>query len=427
MGNKETENDVIPSPRTDGNGYFIYDQAFFLALARLGKEVWNRWRAANSRHGPGPYVSVTFEGIDFRYFKSPENAAIDFSGFSFGDRANFHGCQFEGGSGWVYVLLGGHKMFDINRDRRLEFNAGMPKFTCATFGDNADFGGVHFGQNANFAGAIFGQRASFEETVFGSSANFVGTTFGAWTSFGRAKFANGADFCGAAFEDICNFSDTGFEDYVDFSGAVFGGITRFEDADFGGPVQFTDMSEQERKEIYALLTLWASSGQRPKSGPRTAPNSLISLMFSGARFANAADFSGRQFRLGDFTSTIFLQPPHFDRCEGTQHIDFYSSRVRFSGKLPRMSVLRWKLPEISVRGWTTSSNTALQIRKLRKLAEETKNHDLERDLYIEERKAERGIVLAQLWRRKGKILFEPRFYSHCVWIMVMGIYWLLAD
>jgi hypothetical protein len=32
-----------------------------------------------------------------------------------------------------------------------------------------------------------------------------------------------------------------------------------------------------------------------------------------------------------------------------------------------------------------------KITAFRKVAEETKNHDLERDLYIEERKAERGV------------------------------------
>jgi hypothetical protein len=36
------------------------------------------------------------------------------------------------------------------------------------------------------------------------------------------------------------------------------------------------------------------------------------------------------------------------------------------------------------------------LRALRKIAEETKNHDLERDLYIEERKAERGVYWRQL-------------------------------
>jgi hypothetical protein len=43
------------------------------------------------------------------------------------------------------------------------------------------------------------------------------------------------------------------------------------------------------------------------------------------------------------------------------------------------------------RSWTSDSKIPIRLRALRKIAEETKNHDLERDLYIEERKAERGV------------------------------------
>jgi hypothetical protein len=46
--------------------------------------------------------------------------------------------------------------------------------------------------------------------------------------------------------------------------------------------------------------------------------------------------------------------------------------------------------------WTEDSRIPIRLRALRKIAEETKNHDLERDLYIEERKAERGVYLYQL-------------------------------
>jgi hypothetical protein len=102
------------------------------------------------------------------------------------------------------------------------------------------------------------------------------------------------------------------------------------------------------------------------------------------------------------------------------------------------------------------------MRALRKLAEETKNHDLERDLYIEERKAERGVYWRQLsgrdvlekklrditeqkrhvwleWRLKRKarnarwlgLLAKPsqlvRLIGHCLWILVMWFYWVLAD
>ena len=128
------------------------------------------------------------------------------------------------------------------------------------------------------------------------------------------------------------------------------------------------------------------------------------------QFEGVADFSGRNLigRL-HFTRARFNQPPIFDRCKGTQRLDFYGARIGFAGKWPRSWIpwwiRRWLTPAISTRGWTALSDTALRLRALRTLAEDTKNHDLERDLYIEERKAERGILFAQYWREgwKGRL------------------------
>jgi len=111
---------------------------------------------------------------------------------------------------------------------------------------------------------------------------------------------------------------------------------------------------------------------------------------------------------------------------------------------------------IPAPGWTTNGDTVLQLRRLRKIAEETKNHDLERDLYIEERKAERGIQLAHRLASLGRglllrgvnrsrfhfsmhVVFAPWLYlwtagrnilgvtAHITWIGVMFVYWALAD
>src|SRR5262249_28683396 len=86
-------------------------------------------------------------------------------------------------------------------------------------------------------------------------------------------------------------------------------------------------------------------------------------------------------------------------------------------------------------------------------ADDSKNHDLERDLYIEERKAERGIYfvghLRDAWRNvgqrrqgvtnlRGRVVFALFVCSQCLltvtrllihlgWIAAMFFYWLLAD
>jgi hypothetical protein len=131
----------------------------------------------------------------------------------------------------------------------------------------------------------------------------------------------------------------------------------------------------------------------------------------------------------------------------------YGTRIGFSGELSRdnssddqmfdetggkwvvsapklrktfFSVPSWILEPLA-RGWTTSSETALRLRALRTLAEGSKNHDLERDLYIEERKAERGILCAQYWREGWKGRLRLRMFVHLLWIAVMFGYSLLAD
>jgi len=57
--------------------------------------------------------------------------------------------------------------------------------------------------------------------------------------------------------------------------------------------------------------------------------------------------------------------------------------------------------------FTKNSRVLLRLRALRKIAEETKNHDFERDLYIEERKVERGVywhlLVEELQKASGEL------------------------
>jgi hypothetical protein len=64
-------------------------KAFFLNLAAKGKDEWNAWRhiSANAK------VPVTFAGIDFS--EAPRDE-INFSGFEFGDHADFSRCKWRG-------------------------------------------------------------------------------------------------------------------------------------------------------------------------------------------------------------------------------------------------------------------------------------------------------------------------------------------
>ena len=121
----------------------------------------------------------------------------------------------------------------------------------------------------------------------------------------------------------------------------------------------------------------------------------------------------------DFSNARFFKPPIFHNVTNVVQIDFSGTRIGFA------------LP--GKRSWTFDSKIPIGLRALRKIAEETKNHDLERDLYIEERKAERGVYWRQCRQElkeasmSEKPLIFGRFVLHCAWIVVMFGYWTLAD
>ncbi len=130
---------------------------------------------------------------------------------------------------------------------------------------------------------------------------------------------------------------------------------------------------------------------------------------------------------------VFFKPPVFNNVTNVAQIDFSGTHVGFA------------LP--GKRSWTSDSKIPIRLRALRKIAEETKNYDLDRDLYIEERKAERGVYLRQQreelrqrldelkkasWREwplnAGRLIVPyQRLIAHLLWIAIMGVYWALAD
>jgi len=504
-----------PAPRSGKDGKPVYDQEFFLALARCGNDVWNNWRAENTSGSAGSYIRVTFARVDFR---DPENSVIDFSGFVFGDGADLSGCQFGDGPDW--------------RDGgAIRFVPGMAMFAGATFGESANLSGTMFGNFPNLSGATFGDRASLANAIFGMRADLSGATFGKSANLHGATFANyaqlsgatfglranlsgaivghyanlsgvtfgaGADlsgtiFCslvdlkGATFDSHASLANATFDHSANLSGAKFGfrsnlsGVAFSHGADLSGVIfgtranlsraSFGESANLSRALFVGEADLrgqleaeWNTYRSNFLSDPRykdrfeewtsdrkqkflqwpkhnaSRPDTFSSISFADARFRGPTDFSGRTLHgRVDFTSARFGQPPRFDSMADA---DFYGAKIGFaSAKAP------W------VRGWTVDSDVANRLRHLRKLAEDSRNYDLERDLYIEERKAERGIYfklhltkgwndVRQRWRSIANVwsgaafpllaclqivLTASRLLIHLGWISVMFVYWLLAD
>ncbi len=454
-GGGEKAPQALPVPRIGADGKPVYDQKFFLALARLGKDVWNRWRAEHPAEWGSSHIAVSFAGVDFR---EPDNSGINFSGFVFGNSANFSGCQFGDRANFSYAIFRDHA-----------------DLSGATFGEFADFTHTKFGNAANLSCATFWRRANLSGTTFELVPNLSGTNFGHSADFSGAYFWGNADFSGATFGPFANFSGVMFFDGPNLSGTTLGYATKFSSAKFHDYVdmralsrdtwknlrssfiensQFTKSWSQERRERF--LTIEDELGLSEEAGA----DSFLALDFSDAHFESVADFSGRMFRgHAKFARTRFDQPPNFDNCKGTGQLDFYNARMGFGSNVTpfRWFPIRVRYTNVRVRGWTMDGDIALRLRRVRKLAEETKNHDLERDLYIEERKAERGILLGRcaidLWRAlnqnpirasefphayvralTGSINYLRaaltgilRIFAHTAWIAVMSVYWLLAD
>ncbi|MBV5265093.1 pentapeptide repeat-containing protein [Pinisolibacter aquiterrae] len=365
----------------------VYDQAFFLALARPrdnsyaarleALERWNAWR----RDPANAAVSVNFTGVDFR---AEENVQIRFEGFEFGDRARFDGATFNNGAKFHSATFG-----------------ALARFVGARFRAGAVFNNVRIGLGARFDGASFGDGASLHGATFGNLTCFDDATFAHGASFVDAAFGIGTRFVGATFGALAQFRGATFDDRVSFDGACGEGDVKARRWEW----ETLGEAEGERREKFYR-------DRRESEGFGPAKFSIVS--FTGAHFRGNVSFARRSFEHpADFTGVRFDAPPEFDGATNLQRINFTGARIRFAP-----ADRPWWKPH-----FTTNSTVAIRLRALRSQIEATKNHDFERDLYIEERKAERGIYF-------DRYLEERRWAAlagHCLWIGVMAVYWAFSD
>jgi Pentapeptide repeats (9 copies) len=222
--------------------YDEHVKAFFLDLAAKGKEAWNAWRRDPANEG----VHVTFAGIDFS--EAPRDG-IDFSGFEFGDHADFSGCKWRG-----------IKWKDVEDFEA--FTPGRAYFTRAAFGYGARFAGAAFGGSARFADATFGNRAGF---------------------------------AGAAFGNGASFDNTVFKGNVDFAGRSNDQWSKHHVGD----------ADEKGNEVLAL----AKRDKESWIGHGSGPDHFLTISFANARFDDVAYFNGRTFkRVANFTKARFYSP-----------------------------------------------------------------------------------------------------------------------
>ncbi|MGL4541790.1 MAG: pentapeptide repeat-containing protein, partial [Polymorphobacter sp.] len=148
--------------------------------------------------------------------------------------------------------------------------AGCARFSNAKFQGEAIFFQAKFDQRADFASAEFGRTASFSHVRFAGEAGFTRATFVAETNFYATIFEAEASFFESSFSGAASFVGARFAKTADFIEARFvigdvSGPMSFTRCVFGGPALFTE----------AILS------KQPQH---------VSAAFSGARFADIADF-----------------------------------------------------------------------------------------------------------------------------------------
>jgi hypothetical protein len=156
-----------------------------------------------------------------------------------------------------------------------------------------------------------------------------------------------------------------------------------------GPIPGTVITLRQLSSLFANASISSVTVSIRSSSRRQSPASSATMRAIEERQGRCEKCHHRQFLGPHFfarcgpTNAWFYQPPTFHECKATGHIDLYGTRI--------LIFRRRNFP-----GWTTDSDVVIRLRALRKLADETENHDLERDLYIAQGRARHcaGKVLA---------------------------------
>jgi hypothetical protein len=196
-----------------------------VALAKLGKDVWNTWRTTYKE------PKVDFDGFNFK------DDPIDFSGFIFPSSgylndpcASFKGCTFGD-----YSKFMGARFEDYANFSQTKFGL-FTEFSDTHFKREANFSKSYFAACSSFYRSEFGHRATFDESVFEESIIFKGATFKPGASFMKAEFLGRADF--SAGTNVTGDSELNFFDSIYFNGTKFHGEAIFIDRAFKSTTDF---------------------------------------------------------------------------------------------------------------------------------------------------------------------------------------------
>ncbi len=371
------------------------------------------WRVHGYRPpiGPGPVRGAAL------FHKAVFNGHALFARASFGEGARFDGSAFKQGASFVQTRFAGHATFSLAVFQTVSFGESVlgthAFFNDILVVDECSFEETIFGEYASFERAFF-ERAHFQSSLFGHSASFESAVFYALAQFNNTEFGPGANFSGVSFCSRAGFEEAVFGDYASFQGksrqtiidianerskslsSQYAQIVkdRAQSADPSVFLRagFSGASFTSRAHHYATKFSMAEGfAARGVEGAREFARRIRVLFYPASPLRRdgfaGCDFSNRSIKgSADFSRVRFEQPPNFQNVDPATALDLAEARFSFRAtEWPRL------------RYWTTKTETVTRLRRLRKIAKDIDEPDIEQSLFILQRMAERGVAWRVWW------------------------------
>jgi uncharacterized protein YjbI with pentapeptide repeats len=340
-----------------------------------------------------------------------------FARASFGNGARFDGSVFRQGASFVQTKFAGHVTFSLAVFKTVSFGESILG-THASFNDilvvhECSFEETIFGEYACFDRAFF-ERAHFQSSLFGHTASFESGVFYALAQFNNTEFGPGANFAGVSFCSRAGFEEAIFGDYASFQGKSLQTVLdianerakslppeyaqivkdRAQTADPSAFIRagFSGASFTSKTHQYAAKFSMAEGvAARVVEGAKEFARRIRILFYPASPLRRdgfaGCDFSNRSLKgSADFSRVRFEQPPNFQGVDPAVALDLAAARFSFRAtEWPRL------------RHWTTKTETVTRLRRLRKIAKDIDEPDIEQSLFILQRMAERGVAWRVWW------------------------------
>ena len=224
---------------------------------------------------------------------------------------------------------------------------GSTFFTLSTFSKGGNFRSAKFYDEVYFMGVVFSEGSDFYKASFFKEANFNHVKFNKFSGFNGTLFNNDALFNASLFSEGVDFRNANFAVYAAFNQVIFADGANFGSAIFKGDASFDAVT------VDSIFD-------------------LTGAMISGNFYSRATSINGHAY----FTAIEFAIPPNFVSTEFKNPPSFLGSTFCYPSDNPL-----W--------GKCSIIDGEARYRRLKQLAAENHNHEMELVLFAHETRAKR--------------------------------------